>query len=224
MNILIAEDERKMAELLKLGLEEENHLVTVASDGQATLDLTRSYEFDVLVLDVMLPLVDGFAVARQLRANNNRIPILMLTAKDAVTDITTGLDAGADDYLTKPFAFAELLARLRALARRGPTQLGESLHVADLTLEPVTRRVSRGTSEIKLSATEYRLLEFLMRRAGQALARSAIIEAVWGLDDDIEDNNLEAFISLLRNKVDKRFPQKLIQTIRGFGYSLRKDP
>jgi DNA-binding response OmpR family regulator len=223
MNLLIAEDERKMADLLKLGLEEENHRVTVVSDGRSALDVARSYEFDVLVLDVMLPLLDGFEVARQLRGDHNRVPILMLTAKDAISDITAGLDAGADDYLTKPFAFHELLARLRALARRGPTTLAENLRVADLTLEPATRKVHRGTLEIKLSATEYRLLEFLMRRAGHALSRTAIIEAVWGFDDDIEDNNLEAFISLLRNKVDKGFSHRLIRTIRGFGYSIRKD-
>lgn len=222
MHMLVVEDEKKMAELLKRGLEEENHRITLAQDGRTALELAQTCDFDVIVLDVMLPGMDGFEVAKRLRKEQNQIPILMLTARDAVPDITKGLDCGADDYLTKPFAFAELLARIRALARRGPAKLPAALQVADLTLDPGSRQVMRGNREIWLTATEYRLLEFLMRRAGRVLSRSAIVEGVWGLEGDIEENTLDAFISLLRNKIDKGFKLKLIHTNRGFGYSVRE--
>jgi DNA-binding response OmpR family regulator len=222
MHLLIVEDERKMADLLKRGLEEENHRVTLAQDGRIALELAKSYDFDVIVLDVMLPGLDGFTVAQRLRRVHNNIPILMLTARDAVPDITKGLDSGADDYLTKPFAFAELLARIRALTRRTPAKISAILQVGDLNLNPETRQVTRGNREIALTATEYRLLEFMMRRAGRVLSRSAIVEGVWGLDGDIEENTLDAFVSLLRNKIDKGFKHKLIHTVRGFGYAVRE--
>jgi DNA-binding response OmpR family regulator len=222
MRILVVEDEIKMAALLKQGLEEQCHSVEVVHDGPAAVELGKACEFDVIVLDVMLPGLDGFEVARRLRKNQKQTPILMLTARDAIPDVTRGLDVGADDYLTKPFAFPELLARIRALARRSPATLPAKLSVADLTLDPGNRRVARGAHEIHLTATEYRLLEFMMRRPGRVLARASIIEAVWGFNEDIEDNTLEAFVSSLRNKIDRGFDQKLIHTVRSVGYCVRQ--
>jgi len=222
MRVLVVEDEIKMAALLKQGLEEENHSVEVAHDGRAAIEIASNYEFDVIVLDVMLPGLDGFEVAQRLRKNQKQTPILMLTARDAIPDVAHGLDIGADDYLTKPFAFPELLARIRAVARRCPTTLPPVLKVGDLILNPATRSAARGKQEISLTATEYRLLEFMMRRPGRVLARTSIIEAVWGFNENVEDNTLEAFVSALRNKIDRDFPQKLIHTIRGVGYCVRE--
>jgi DNA-binding response OmpR family regulator len=188
------------------------------------LEIAKSYEFDVIVLDWMLPLMDGPEVARRLRKLGNSLPILMLTARDAVPDIVKGLDAGADDYLTKPFSFAEFLARLRALARRPKTEAGgKLLKVANLMLDPNTRQVSRGGREIRLTPTEYRLLEFLLRRSGRVASRQAIVEAVWGLDSDVEENTLDAFVRLLRTKVDQNHKLKLIHTVRGFGYCVKQE-
>jgi two-component system response regulator MprA len=211
-----------MAELLKKGLEEENHRVALAFDGLEGLELAKTYEFDAIVLDLMLPRVDGFEVARRLRHAGNQTPILILTARDAVPDIVKGLDLGADDYLTKPFSFEVFLARLRTVARRGSAPRPTCLRVADLTLDPAARHALRGQREIRLSPTEYRLLELLMRRAGRVVTRTAIVEAVWGLENDIEENTLDAFVRLLRGKVDKGFSPKLIQTVRGIGYCLRE--
>ena len=222
MRVLVVEDEIKMAALLKQGLEEQNHSVEVTQDGRTALELASDYEFDVIVLDVMLPGLDGFEVARRLRKSQRQTPILMLTARDAIPDVAHGLDVGVDDYLTKPFAFPELLARIRALARRSPAMLPPQLSVDDLILDPRNRRVARGEQEIHLTATEYRLLEFMMRRPGRVLARASIIEAVWGFNENIEDNTLEAFVSSLRNKIDRGFDQKLIHTIRGVGYCVRQ--
>ena len=221
MHLLLVEDDSKMVDLLKRGLEEENHRVTVARDGVFATELAEDCHFDVVVLDVMLPGRDGFEIARRLRRDRIKTPILMLTARDAVPDIISGLDAGADDYLTKPFAFAELLARIRALARRGPADLPTVLTVGDLTLDPSTRQVRRGSREIKLTATEYRLLELLMRHPGRGVSRSAILTTVWGLGEEIEENTLDAFVSLLRAKINRKSERQLIQTIRGFGYCLR---
>ena len=224
MRVLIVEDERAMAELLKKGLEEENHRAALAFDGAQAFELARTYEFDAIVLDLMLPRVDGFEVARRLRHAGNQTPILMLTARDSVPDIVKGLDLGADDYMTKPFSFEVFLARLRTVARRGSVPRPTRLRVADLTLDPAARQALRGQREIRLSPTEYRLLELLMRRAGRVVTRTAIVEAVWGLENDVEENTLDAFVRLLRGKVDKGFSPKLIQTVRGIGYCLRVDP
>lgn len=213
-----------MAELLRKGLEEEHHLVVAAFDGPAALEIASSTELDVILLDVMLPGMDGIEVARHLRTRNNHTPVVMLTARDSVPDIVRGLDVGADDYLIKPFSFVELLARIRASARRGPIPRPVQMRVADLVLDPAALRVCRAEREIHLTATEFRLLEFLMRRAGHVIARRVLIEAVWWDFEDVEDNTLDAFISLLRNKVDKGHRRKLIHTVRGIGYSLREEP
>jgi DNA-binding response OmpR family regulator len=220
MRVLVVEDEQRMAELLKAGLEEENHTVTVAHDGETGFDLATTYEFDVILLDVLLPRLDGFGVAKRLREQGNQTPILMLTARDAVPDVVKGLDLGADDYLTKPFAFDELLARLRSTARHVAILRSSSLQIADLALDPATHEVTRNGRQIKLSATEFRLLEFLMRRSRKVVPRTAIVEGVWGFDREIEENTLDAFIKLLRNKVDRDYERKLIQTVRGVGYSI----
>jgi len=222
MRILIVEDEKKMADLLKKGLEEENHSVSVAFDGRAALEIAGDFEFDAIVLDIMLPGVDGYEVARRLRKNHNETPILMLTARDAVPDIVKGLDAGADDYLTKPFSFEEFLARLRSVSRRGSAPRPTILTVGDLVLDPATHDVKRDGEEIHLSPTEFRLLEFLMRRAGRVVSRNTIVQAIWNFDDDVEENTLDAFISLLRSKVDRDQKEKLIQTVRGLGYTIRE--
>jgi two-component system OmpR family response regulator len=222
MRILVVEDERTMAELLKRGLEEEHHSVCVASDGLRALDEAEGADFDVILLDVMLPGIDGFEFARRLRAAENHTPILMLTARDAVADIARALDSGADDYLTKPFSFVELLARLRAVARRGNAPRPLTLQVGDLILDPLSRQVTRDGCELHLTTTEFKLLELLMRRAGRVIPRDAIVDAVWGNLDDIGENTLDVFISMLRSKVDKHSESKLIHTIRGMGYMVRE--
>ena len=221
MRVLIVEDEKDMAEVLKEGLEEEDYFVSLAFDGLSGLEVARSCEFDVIVLDVMLPKLDGFEVARRLRNKGNRTPILMLTARDTVPDVVRGLDLGADDYLTKPFSFAVLLARLRAASRRQYAQPTSLLRVADLVLNRATREVFRAKREINLTATEFRLLEFLMRRPGVVVSRNAIVEAVWGFDHEVNDNTVDAFIRLVRRKVDDPHEEKLIKTVRGTGYALR---
>lgn len=223
LRILIAEDDVDLAKTLSKGLSEENHACMIASDGREALDIAGSYDFDVLLLDVMLPKIDGFEVARRLRREGKTLPILLLTARDTIPDIVKGLDLGADDYLTKPFAFDELLARLRAAARHREIAKTPILKVADLTLDPSNQRVTRAGRTVALSATEYRLLEFLMRRAGRVVSRNAIVEGVWGFDVEIEPNTLDAFIRLLRNKVDRAYPKKLIRTYRGVGYCVLKD-
>jgi two-component system OmpR family response regulator len=177
----------------------------------------------VVVLDVMLPGIDGFEVARRLRRSQNQTPILMLTARDTVPDVVKGLDSGADDYLTKPFSFEIFLARLRSIARRGSAPRPTLLEVANLVLDPATHQVMRAGQEIHLSLTEFRLLEFLMRRADRVVSRNAIIQAVWDFEDEVEANTLDAFIRLLRSKVDRDHKLKLIQTVRGAGYMIRDD-
>lgn len=221
MRVLIVEDERAMAEVLKEGLEEENYFVSLAFDGLMGLEVARSCEFDVIILDVMLPKLDGFEVARRLRDKGNRTPILMLTARDTVPDVVKGLDLGADDYLTKPFSFAVLLARLRAASRRKYAQPTSLLRVADLVLNRATREVFRARREINLTVTEFRLLEFLMRRPGVVVSRNAIVDAVWGFEDEVNENTVDAFIRLVRRKVDDPHAEKLIKTVRGVGYTLR---
>jgi two-component system OmpR family response regulator len=224
MRILIVEDEKKMAAVLKKGLEAENHRVTLAFDGRDGLELASTMEFDVVVLDLMLPVIDGFEVARRVRKLDNRTPILMLTARDAAPDIVKGLDLGADDYLTKPFSFDVFLARLRSVARRGSAPRPTILQVDDLVLNPASHQVTRGEHEIHLSPTEFRLLELLMRRSGRVVPRDAIVEAVWDFDHEVEENTLDTFIRLLRSKIDREHDRKLIQTVRGVGYTLRGNP
>lgn len=211
-----------MARLLKKGLEEEKHSVTLTTGGAEALELSDAYSFDVVILDVMIPDVNGFEVVRRLRQSDNRVPVLMLTARDASADIVRGLDLGADDYLTKPFGFDVLLARVRALARRGPAEQLPEIRIADLLLDTATHQVRRGSRAVHLTKTEYLLLEFLMRSAGRVLSRTTIIESVWGFDSSIESNTLDAFIRLLRSKLDTGAKQKLIHTIRGFGYVLQE--
>jgi len=224
VRILVVEDEPRMASLLCKGLEQEGYTVLAVHNGRQAFEAALAVEHDLLLLDVMLPEMDGFEVARRLRQARIRTPILMLTARDATPDIVQGLDHGADDYLTKPFAFEVLLARLRALARRGPSERPPVLQAADLTLDPATRKVTREGREIALSKTEFNLLEFLMRRAGNVAPRNTLIEAVWGYGAGIESNTLDAFIRLLRRKVDDGSGRKLIHTVRGVGYCLREEP
>lgn len=221
MRLLLVEDDARMAEVLKRGLEEEGYSILVASDGRQGLEMAASCELDGIILDVMLPKMDGFEVARRLRRNQNPTPILMLTARDAVPDVVMGLDKGADDYLTKPFSFEVLLARLRAITRRGARPRPTQLRLADLVLDPASHEVTRGGLKIALTRTEYKLLECLMRRAGTVVPRERLIEDVWGFDSEVENNTLDAFIRLLRGKIDLGFEPKLLHTVRGIGHSLR---
>jgi len=191
MKLLIVEDEVRMAELLRKGLTEEGHTATCASDGAEGLEMAKSYEFDVIILDIMMPKLSGYELAKRLRAEKVRTPILMLTARDAVPDIVRGLDLGADDYMTKPFSFEELVARLRAVKRRALAAQNTTLQVGDLVLDPSSREVLRGEQRIALTRTEYNLLERLMYRAGKVVSRRSLIEAVWGPGTTVEDNTLE---------------------------------
>jgi DNA-binding response OmpR family regulator len=220
MRILVVEDEPRMADLLRQGLTEEGHAVVVAQDGRMGLSFAEGEAFDLLLVDVMLPGVDGFTIVRRLRARQNRTPILMLTARDAIRDIVEGLNLGADDYLTKPFSFQELFARVRAAGRRGPVAQAVWLRAGDLTLNQGTREVRRGERSIVLTRTEYAILELLMRNAGRVLSRERLIEGVWG-HADIQDNTVDAFMRLLRAKVELSGEPKLLRTIRGVGFSLR---
>jgi DNA-binding response OmpR family regulator len=224
MQVLVVEDERRMAELLRQGLEEEGHSVFLAGDGKEGLAIAESHSFDAIVLDVMLPGMDGFSIARKLRASLNQTPILMLTARDATEDVVAGLNLGADDYLVKPFSFDVLLARLRAVSRRGPIAQPVELKVQDLTLNPASREVTRGARRVALTRTEYTLLELLMRRAGRVVTRENLIEAVWGFDSEVRSNTLDAFIRLVRDKIDIAGERKLIHTVRGVGYCVRGEP
>jgi len=223
LKLLVVEDETRMVELLRKGLAEEGHTVVCASDGSEGFDLARNYEFDVILLDIMLPKMNGYDLAQQIRKEKIAAPILMLTAKDSIPDLVHGLDVGADDYLTKPFAFEELLARLRAVKRRAPVPQSTKLQVGNLVLDPATREVSRGGEGILLTRTEYNLLERLMYRPGKVVPRRSLIEAVWGFDRDIEENTLDAFVRLLRTKIDTDDQPKLIHTVRGVGYMIRSE-
>ncbi len=220
MHILIVEDEPQMAGLLARGLEEESYQVSVARDGRSALEIAAVQAFDVILLDVMLPRMDGLEVARQLRGREEETPVLMLTARDALGDIVKGLDAGADDYLTKPFSFVELLARMRALVRRQQFRRKNVLEVQDLVLDLTSHRSFRAGTEIYLSVTEFRLVELLARNAGRIVSRHEILSNVWGPGREVSENTLDAFVRLLRKKVDDGAELKLIQTHRGFGYSL----
>ena len=221
MQVLVVEDEQRMADLLEKALSEEGHQVVVARDGRVGFEIARTSAFDVIVLDVMLPGMDGIAIARKLREDRNQTPILLLTARDTSADIVNGLDAGADDYLTKPFSIDVLLARLRAVSRRGAVPQRIYLEISDLRLDPASRTVTRAGHVINLTPREYKLLELLMRNRGRAVSRDAILQSVWGFDHDVSENNLEVFMRQLRRKVDTSEP-KLIQTVRSFGYIMRE--
>jgi DNA-binding response OmpR family regulator len=221
MHVLIAEDQRTMATSLKQSLEEENHSVGVAFDGRDAFDMAQSLEYDAIVISVTLPGIDGFEVTRRLRKIGNKTPILVLSSCNTVPDIVKGLDVGADDYVTKPFYFEELLARLRSVSRRSSLSRPALFQVADLILDPTAQRVIRAGEDIPLGRTEYRLLAFLMRRAGRVASRCAILNSVWDSTDAIEENTLDVYISKLRNKVDRDHKVKLIHTVRGFGYSIQ---
>jgi len=220
MNILVVEDDAQMAELLVRGLREESYDVDLARDGSAALRLCGKSSFDLILLDVMIPGADGLEVARRLRLRGEQTPVLMLTARDSVPDVVNGLDAGADDYMTKPFSFIELLARIRALARRSTSRPKAVLEVADLILDVASYRAFRSGKEIHLSLTEFRLLELLVRNCGRVVSRQCIFDALWGHRREIEENTIDAFIRLLRQKLDKGAPLQLIRTHRGFGYSV----
>jgi DNA-binding response OmpR family regulator len=221
MKLLVVEDERRMLELLRRGLTEEGHAVVCASDGSEGLRKLRESDFDAVILDVMMPRMNGCEMALCMRNEHNPTPVVMLTAKDAVPDIVHGLDAGADDYLTKPFSFQELLLRLRAVRRRAQVLLPQNYQVGDLLLDRSTREVSRNGQNICLTRTEYLLLERLMRDAGEIVPRKTLIDSVWGTQHSVTDNSLDAYVRLLRSKVDGERRQKLIHTMRGVGYVIR---
>ena len=221
MRILVVEDELKMANLLRRGLVEEGHAVDVARTGDDALWMAQAAELDAIVLDLMLPGIDGFEVCRQIRENGVWTPVLMLTARDAVEDRVAGLDAGADDCLPKPFSFAELLARLRALVRRGATERPAVIEVGDLRLDPATREVWRGETAIHLSAKEFALLETLMRRSGQVLTRVQLLEHAWDYAYENRSNVVDVYVRYLRGKIDRPFGRDSLETVRGVGYRLR---
>ncbi|MDD8025402.1 MAG: response regulator transcription factor [Acidobacteriota bacterium] len=224
MRILVVEDDRKVGGFLQKGLREEQYAVDLARDGEEASDLAASNDYDVLILDVMLPKKDGFAVCRELRAAGIGTPILMLTARDAVEDKVAGLTEGADDYLTKPFSFEELLARIRALLRRNREPQPPVLRAADLVLDPARRRVSRAGIGVPLTGKEYALLEYLMRNAGRIVSESMILEHVWDMNYEGTSNVVNVYINYLRKKIDDPHPVKLIQTVRGQGYRLDEAP
>jgi two-component system, OmpR family, response regulator len=223
VRVLLAEDDLRMAAALRRGLQSEGMVVDVASRGGDALWMARATDFDAMVLDVMLPDLDGFDTCRRLRTDGVWVPVIMLTARDAVTDRVTGLDAGADDYLTKPFSLAELLARLRALARRDAVERPTVLQVGTLRLNPATRQAWRGDQEIHLSAREFALLETFMRRPGQPLDRLQLLEAAWDYGYEHRSNVVEVYIRYLREKIDRPFGVESLETVRGFGYRLRVD-
>jgi two-component system, OmpR family, response regulator len=221
--VLVVDDDAKMAAAIRRGLRFEGLVVDVAGEGQAALRMAGVTDYDAIVLDVMMPGLDGFETCRRLRANGVWVPVLMLTARHAVEDRVRGLDGGADDYLTKPFSLAELLARLRALARRGPLERPTVIEVGELRLDPATREVWRGKEAIALSAREFALLETLMRRPGQVLTQLQLLESAWDLGYEQRSNVVEVYVRYLREKIDRPFGVKSIETVRGVGYRLRKD-
>jgi len=224
MSILVIEDEKKVASFIKRGLEEEKYEVDTAFDGEKGLQMAIDGSYSLIILDVMLPKRDGISVVKELRARKNMVPVLILSAKDSVDEIVAGLDAGADDYMTKPFAFVELVARIKALLRRTELERGAEIRFADLRLDPVRHKVWRNDKEIDLAGREYGLLEFLMRNPNQAVTRTTIAEHVWA--DTVFDsftNIIDVYINYLRKKVDRGADKKLIHTVRGIGYILREE-
>jgi DNA-binding response OmpR family regulator len=223
MRILVVEDEPKVASFIRRALEEESYAVDVTDNGNEALDMAKTESYDLVILDLMLPGLPGLEILRRIRAARNKVPVLILTARSEVDQKVTGLDAGADDYLTKPFSIDELLARVRALLRRGigdPTGL---LQIDDLVLNPATREVTRGGQRIDLTSKEYALLEYFMRNAGRVLTRPMIAEHVWNLDFDTFTNVIDVYVNYLRNKIDRGRERKLIHTVRGSGYVLKVD-
>jgi two-component system OmpR family response regulator len=223
MRVLVVEDEVKMAGLIRRGLREEGLSADVALKGEDALWMAQATEYDAILLDVMLPGIDGFETCSRLREAGVWSPVLILTARDAVEDRVAGLDGGADDYLIKPFSFAELLARLRALVRRGPVERPAELEVGDLRLDPATHRVWRGESEVALSAKEFALLEAFMRRPGEVLSRYRLLEHAWDYDYENRSNVVDVYVRYLREKLDRPFGVESIETVRGAGYRMRPD-
>ena len=221
MTILVVEDEVKITRFIKKGLEMEHYTIDIAYDGQEALEKAEINNYDLIVLDIMLPKIDGLEVCKKLRANKVDTPIIMLTAKDTVEDRIKGLDAGADDYLIKPFAFGELIARIRALLRREKIVKSTKLQISDLTLDPATHEVHRGGKEIPLSSKEYRLLDYMMRRPGHVCTRTMIGEHIWGYNFTDDSNVIDVYISYLRKKIDSGFRDKLIHTVRDVGYKVQ---
>jgi len=222
MHILVVEDEQKVASFIRRGLEAEHYEVSVAHDGGTGLERALATDYDVVILDVMLPGRNGLDVVRELRAHGRTVPILLLTARAGVSDKVSGLDLGADDYLTKPFEFAELLARVRALLRRGAAAAPPTLSAGDLTLDPATRKVTRAGRPIDLSPREYALLEFFLRNRGRVLSRTLIAQHVWGVDFDTFTNVIDVYVNYLRRKLEAPGAPKLLQTVRGVGYVLKE--
>lgn len=220
MKILLVEDEKKVAAFIKKGLKSEGYIVDHASDGEEGLFMANEGKYDLIILDIMLPKMDGMTVCREVRAKNRTVPIIMLTAKDTVEDRVKGLDAGADDYLTKPFSFAELLARVRALGRRQGSIRSKPLKIGGMILDPETHQVKRGAKTISLSATEFNLLRYLMENRDRVLSKTLILEHVWGFDFSPESNLVEVYIKYLRDKIDKGHKKRLIQTVHGVGYRI----
>ncbi|PLX78648.1 MAG: DNA-binding response regulator [Desulfuromonas sp.] len=221
--ILVVEDEKKVASFIKRGLEEEEFSVDVANDGEEGLYFAETNTYDMILMDLMLPKMDGLSAIKALRQKGVATPVLCLTAKDTVEDIVSGLDSGSDDYLTKPFAFAELLARVRALLRRGAQDRGAEMTFADLRLDPVSHKVWRSNKEIDLTAKEYSLLEYFMRNPNQVLTRTMIAEQVWDYTFDSFTNIIDVYVNYLRKKVDRDYDKKLIHTVRGVGYILKEE-
>jgi two-component system OmpR family response regulator len=223
MRVLVVEDEKKLGQLLARGLREEGYAADLADRGEEALWMAHAVPYDAIVLDVMLPGLDGFDVCRRLRGDGIWSPVLMLTARDAVDERVTGLDAGADDYLAKPFSFDELLARLRALTRRAPVERPAVLEVGDLRLDPASHRAWRGETELDLSAKEFALLELFMRRPGMALTRGQLLEGAWDMAFEARSNVIDVYVRYLREKIDRPFGRDSIETVRGTGYRLRTD-
>ena len=221
MRILIIEDEEQLINIMKRRLKEEGYAVDLAMDGKEGLNFAEAVNYDCIVLDIMLPEIDGFYILKRLRARKVITPILVLTAKDTVLDKVTGLDSGADDYITKPFSFEELLARIRALLRRKVNKKESTQSISDLTLDPITREVHRGGNLIELTSKEYGILEYLLRNSGKILTKSQIAEHVWNYDFEYNSNIVEVYIRYLRRKLDDDFKNKLIHTVRGAGYTIK---